>query len=86
MIIKTIKVSGKGQIAIPQIIREQAGINKGDNIMLIQEDGKIMIEKTNKFSNQIKEDFKDIQKFSENSLKEVWNNKEDDIWNNYLKK
>jgi len=35
---------------------------------------------------KIKDDFKDILKFSEKSLKEVWDNKSDDVWNRYLKK
>ena len=34
---------------------------------------------------KIEDDFRDILKFSELALKEVWNNKEDDIWNSYLK-
>ena len=82
---KTIKVSDKGQIAIPQIIREKAGIDRGDELIIIQVGGKILLEKSQKISNQIKEDFKDIMKFSEQSLKEVWDNKDDEIWNNYLK-
>lgn len=84
--IKTIKVSGKGQISIPQIIREKAGINKGDELIIIQTKGKILLEKSQKISKQIKEDFKDIIVFSEQSLKDVWDNKEDEIWSSYLKK
>jgi len=83
--IKTIKVSDKGQIAIPQIIREKAGINRGDELIIIQTGGKILLEKSQKISNQIKDDFKDVIMFSEQSLKEVWDNKGDEIWNNYLK-
>lgn len=30
---------------------------------------------------KLKDDFKDLLKFSEESLKEVWDNKQDDIWN-----
>jgi len=45
MIIKTVKVSDKGQIAIPLDIRKINGINKGDNLIIIQEKGKILIEK-----------------------------------------
>ena len=33
-----------------------------------------------------KEDFKDLRYFSERALKEIWDNKEDDIWKKYLKK
>ena len=58
--IKTIKVSDKGQIAIPQIIREKAGIDRGDELVIIQTEGKILLEKSQKISNKIKEDFKDI--------------------------
>ena len=83
--LKTIKVSDKGQIAIPQIIREKAGIDKGDELIIIQIGGKILLEKSKKISNQIKDDFKDIIDFSEQSLKEVWDNKDDEIWSTYLK-
>jgi AbrB family looped-hinge helix DNA binding protein len=86
MIIKTIKVSDKGQIAIPQNIREQASIKKGDELIIVQSHGKILLEKAQRLSEEIKDDFKDLLKFSEQSLKSVWDNKEDDIWSNYLKK
>jgi len=82
--IKTIKVSDKGQIAIPRSIRETLGIDRGDELVVIQIDNKILLEKTQKMEQKLKDDFKDILKFSENSLKEVWDNKEDDIWNKYL--
>ena len=83
--IKTIKVSDKGQIAIPQSIRDRIGIDKGDELIIIQVDDKILLERAQKISKQVKDNFKDILKFSEQSLKEVWDNKEDEIWNNYLK-
>jgi len=86
MEIKTIKVSEKGQIAIPRIIRKKMGLDKGDELLLFEVDGKIMLEKVKIFSNLIKDKFKDIEKFNENSLKEVWDNKEDDIWSSYLRK
>jgi AbrB family looped-hinge helix DNA binding protein len=85
MKIKTIKVSEKGQIAIPQDIREKIGIEKGDELLLLQVDGKILLEKSEKVSEDIKDDFSDLLKFSEESLREVWDNKQDDIWASYLK-
>ena len=83
MILKTVKVSDKGQIAIPQDMREEAGINKGDTLIIIQEDNKLLLEKN---SEKMKDDFRDILKLSEHSLREVWDNEEDNIWNKYLKK
>ena len=85
MIVKTIKVSNKGQIAIPQTIREQANIKKGDELVIFESNGKILIEKSQKVSTKMKDYFKDLTKFSEQALKNVWDNKQDEIWNNYLK-
>ena len=39
-----------------------------------------------KTEQRLQDDFKDIVKFSERSLKEVWGNKSDDIWAEYLKR
>jgi len=86
MQIKTVKVSDKGQIAIPQEIREEMDIERGEELVLLQIDGKLLIEKQQKVAKKVEDDFKDILKFSERSLKEVWDNKQDSIWNNYLKK
>jgi AbrB family looped-hinge helix DNA binding protein len=83
--IKTIKVSDKGQIAIPQPMRENLGIERGDELILIQLDGKLLVEKSKKTETMIIDDFKDILKFSEKSLKDIWNNKDDDVWNQYIK-
>jgi len=86
MTIKTVRVSDKGQIAIPQAIRENMGIEKGDELIMLQIDGKIMLERSQNIVKEIKDDFKDLLKLSESSLKKVWDNKEDEIWNRYLKK
>lgn len=83
---RTIKVSEKGQIAIPQAVRDSLGINQGDELVMIQIDNKILLEKSQKIEQKLQDDFKDILKFSEQSLKEVWDNPEDEIWNSYLKK
>lgn len=84
MKIKTIKVSEKGQIAIPAEFREIIGIHKGDQLLLIQKGNKILIEKTASFSEEIKNGFEDLIKFSEKNIKKLWDNKEDDVWNKYL--
>ena len=84
--IKTIRESEKGQIAIPLQMRETLGIERGDDLVLIQIKDKILLEKSQKMEEKIKDDFKDVLKFSERSLKEVWDNKSDDVWNQYLKK
>ena len=86
MTVKTVKVSDKGQIAIPLDIRELAGIERGDELVVTEEAGKILLQKADAVSKKMKDDFKDILKLSEHSLKEVWDNEEDDIWATYLEK
>ena len=85
MTITTVRVSDKGQIAIPQLIRETLGIEKGDDLILFQVDNKMLIEKSKNTEKLFKDEFKDVLKLSERSLKTVWNNKKDDAWNIYLK-
>ena len=86
MIVKTVKVSDKGQISIPFDIRQLAGIEKGDELVVTEKEGKILLEKADRVSKKISDDFRDILKISENSLKEIWDSKEDDIWSSYLTK
>ena len=78
MIVKTIKVTDKGQISIPIDIRSLAGIETGDELIIIQEGSKILLEKP---ENILRDDFKDLLKHSESVAKKLWNNKEDEIWN-----
>lgn len=84
--IKTVSVSEKGQIALPIEIRQELDIQKGDKLILVQTDNKLLIEKAEIISKEIRDEFKDILRLSELSLKEVWGNKQDDIWKKYLKK
>jgi AbrB family looped-hinge helix DNA binding protein len=86
MEIKTVRVSEKGQIAIPTSMRASIGIEQGDELLLVETEGKILVEKADKVSQSMKDDFEDILKYNEDSLKEVWDNKEDDIWASYLRK
>lgn len=71
---KIVKVTDKGQISIPVGIRESAGIEKGDELLMIKSGRVILIEKIKK------SDFGDLLKHSEKVAERLWSNKEDDIW------
>jgi len=75
---KIIKVTDKGQVSIPRVVRESLEIYPGDKLLLSRNQDFVVLKK-------IKEDdFSDLLKHSEDSLKEIWNNEEDEIWNTYL--
>jgi AbrB family looped-hinge helix DNA binding protein len=81
---KILKVSDKGQISIPNSIRQRLGIKQGDSLVLFEINGKILLEKSQNILERVKDEFSDILKLSEQSLREVWDNKEDEIWSKYL--
>jgi AbrB family looped-hinge helix DNA binding protein len=77
---KTITVSQKGQIAIPTDMRSRIGIRKGDELLLIQEGKKILIEKPEKISKKFMVSFKYLLRHSERVANKLWENKEDEVW------
>lgn len=83
---KKIKISQKGQIAIPADIQRRMGLKKGDELLLISKGKRLLLEKPDKVLAQLKDEFNDVEYFSELSLKKVWLNKTDDIWDQYMKK
>jgi AbrB family looped-hinge helix DNA binding protein len=85
MISKTIKVTDKGQISLPVDIRELIGISKGDELLIIGDNGKILIEKAENIAQKVMDDFSDIKALAQSSLTQVWDNDSDDIYNEYMK-
>ena len=81
---RTIKVSAKGQITLPSDIQKEIGIKKGDEIILIRKGDKIILEKAERLAKQVDDEFTDIQLLTEKSLRKLWLNKNDEIWNQYL--
>mgnify|MGYP001572623890 CR=1 FL=1 len=76
---KIIKVTYKGQISIPIEIRKSIGIDAGDELIAIRSGETLCLKKIRK------DDFRDLLKLTEHSLKKLWGNKEDEIWDSYLK-
>ena len=76
---KIIKVTNKGQICLPVVIRDSLNISEGDELILTRMNDSIVLKKIKQ------DDFKDLLIHSEKSLKKIWENKEDEIWGAYLK-
>lgn len=82
---RMIRISEKGQIAIPVEIQREMGIRKGDELLLIKKGEKLILERPKKFAKTLRNEFEDVQQISESTLKKLWLNKSDEIWNTYLK-
>lgn len=87
----TVTVSSKGQIALPAEIRKKAGISEGEQLLVIQDGGRIMLEKLTLLSEKEKNKFKKLMKnetfhlmlVSEKSLSKDWENEYDVRWDKY---
>ena len=77
---KTVRVSEKGQIAIPSDMREHVGIKKGDTLVLIQEKGRILLQKVEPIKEDARGEFEHLLKHSESVAKKFWSSKADDVW------
>ena len=84
-IVRTVTVSGKGQISIPQEIRKQLAVEKGSKLVVVLKDKKLLIYKASDILQSTEDGFGDVVRHSELSLKKIWDNEEDEVWNRYLK-
>lgn len=85
LMMKIVTVSGKGQISIPREIRKQLAVEKGSKLVIVLEGKKLLIRKVSDVSQSMEDGFEDVVRYSERSLEEIWDNREDDVWNRYLK-
>jgi len=87
-VIETIKVSSRGQIVIPERIRNNLDIKEGSKLILIEEKKGILLEKESDFMKKInKVDKEKIGwlALAEKSTMKMWDNKKDDkTWSKYV--
>lgn len=79
--IETVTVSSRGQIVIPEEIRRELKLKKGIKLVLIKKGNLITLAKTDYAADAMK----DIYKFSEGALADIWAGPEEDVWHKYLK-
>lgn len=87
VLIRKVTISDKGQIAIPIDVQKSLGVKKGDELILVGKDDKLLLEKPARFFGLIEDDFKDMLAHAEQSLRrDVWpeSEKEDKTWAAYL--
>lgn len=88
--IETVRVSSKGQIVIPEIVRKKFDIREGTKLVLIQKGKKLVFEKEKDFILEIKKAEHAKEKMgwlhlAERSMKKVWDNPEnEEVWSRYL--
>ena len=86
--IETIKVSSRGQVVIPERMREKLDIKEGTKLVVLEKDKKLVLEVEKEFLEEIKDIDKEKMgwlSLAERSLKDIWDNEKDDKeWSKYL--
>ncbi len=90
--IRTISVSSKGQIVIPEEVREELKIKEGTKLVMIESGNKIILEKEADFLSSMKTALTAEEKeklgwmiLAERSLANIWDNpKDEEVWKKYL--
>jgi len=87
--IKTVTVSSKGQIVIPEDIRNELAISEGTQLVLLESGGKLILEKDSRVISKMKKlTDEELERMgwllvAESSLSKDWLSKqEDDAWKN----
>jgi AbrB family looped-hinge helix DNA binding protein len=83
-IIETVVVSEKGQVSIPRDIRDKLGIGKGDRLIVVLKDGKMLIIPARRaWKENVEAEFDYLLNLSESTARNLWDNQTDErIWSN----
>ena len=81
VLLESVTVSEKGQISIPMRVRESLSIKKGDKLVVIVADDKMLLQKSDEAGSKMEKEFDYLLKLSERSAKRLWENEKDNVWN-----
>ncbi len=76
-----VRVSSKGQIVIPQEVRKRHRLRRDTDLVLVESGEAIVLTKKADVEGILKDEFAPFVRASEEALKELWDNPEDEVWN-----
>ncbi|TLZ67653.1 MAG: AbrB/MazE/SpoVT family DNA-binding domain-containing protein [Methanobacteriota archaeon] len=75
-----VKVSSKGQIVIPKEVRKRHRLGRDTSLVLLESGDALVLRKKADVEEILKDEFGPLLRASEETLKELWGNPEDDVW------
>ncbi len=76
-----VKVSSKGQIVIPKEVRRRHKLDCDTELLLQEEGDALVLRKKGDVERVLRDRFHPLLMASEGSLASLWDNPEDDLWN-----
>ena len=80
MIVKTVKVSSKGQITLPAEALRALKARKGTEFLLIQQGGKIVLLPSAAVGKRVMEEHSSWEFLAYSAFAELWDNEADKVW------
>lgn len=80
MLLKTVKVSSKGQITLPAEVLRALKAGKGDEFVLIQEGHRITLVPAERVAKLVDDDLGGFENLAVPSFEDLWDNPEDEVW------
>jgi len=79
--VHVVRLSSKGQIVIPKEVRKRHGLRRNVDLVLLESGDAIVLRKKEDVEEILKDEFTPLLQAAEGSLRELWDNPEDDAWN-----
>ncbi len=73
-------MSSKGQIVIPKEVRKRHRLGRNTNLVLLESGDALVLFKKADMEGILEGGLGPVQRASEEALKELWDNPEDDVW------
>ena len=77
-----VKLSSKGQIVIPKEVRKRHRLGRDTDLVLLESGDALVLRKKADVEGILKDEFGPLLRASEEALRDLWENSEDDVWDN----
>jgi len=78
---KTVKVSEKGQIAIPVEMRRAMRLRRGSELLVLSDGEKLLMVPADRAVEVLLHEFEDLVRASAEVAQEMWGSEADEVWN-----
>lgn len=80
MLVKTVKVTAKGQMSLPAEALRSLNARKGTEFLLVQEGDRILLTKASAVGKRLVDDLGGWEALGASAFRDVWDNDADAVW------
>ena len=80
MLVRTVKVTSKGQMSLPVDVLRSMNARKGTELVLVQEGDRILLTKASAVGKRVVDDLGGWEALGASAFQDVWDNDADAVW------